>query len=125
MTSEERLAILKQMALDCKGKEGANDDDLNEVLARKLPTTTGSKCIHACIHEAIGIIKDNKMHPDAAVEVTAKAYNNDEKAIAFVKEITHECGSVTDADRCEFASKLVTCVHEGVIKRGVDPVTAL
>lgn len=124
MSAEERLAIFKQMATDCKTKEGANDDDFNEVVARKLPTTKGSKCIHACIHEAIGIVKDNKMHIDTAVEVTAKAYNNDEKAIAFIREVAHECSSVEDADRCELASKLFSCIHEGVIKRGVDPATA-
>lgn len=125
MTAEERLAIMRQTANDCMGKEGAADGDLQEVLARKLPTTKGSKCIHACIQETMGFVKDNKFNSDGAIDIVTKVYNGDEKAVAFIKEIATECSAVTDADRCELASKLVSCVMDGVVKRGVDPATAV
>lgn len=45
----------------------------------------------------------------------------DEKAIEVIKTLHADCGSITDADRCELAGKVMVCSNESLIKQGIDP----
>lgn len=56
MTKEERIAGFKKLANECATMEGATNDDLIEILARKVPSTRAGKCVHACLGETIGIV---------------------------------------------------------------------
>lgn len=46
--SQKKLDFLKAMLADCASKEGASDADLQEILAKKPPSTHAGKCIGAC-----------------------------------------------------------------------------
>lgn len=58
MTSDERKAFETKLAADCKAKESASDDDVKSLIEREIPTTTSGKCLHACIHETLGLVKN-------------------------------------------------------------------
>lgn len=56
MTKEQRMETLKKMVNECATKESASADDTAEVLAKKVPSTKGGKCIYACLGETLGIV---------------------------------------------------------------------
>lgn len=56
MTEEEMMKMFMVRADECKGKEGASDDDIAPMLAKKPPTTHEGKCVLACIGEKDGIV---------------------------------------------------------------------
>lgn len=53
------MAFEKRLIGDCKEKENATDDDVKTVMDRILPTTSTDKCLLACVHEAIGLVRIN------------------------------------------------------------------
>ena len=64
LSADERAAMEKQLVTDCKGKEGASDDDEKLLFERELPSTKEGKCLHACIMEAIGLVScDSALWP--------------------------------------------------------------
>lgn len=50
------MEMFKKMATECATKEGASSADLDEVFAKKMPSTEPAKCLHACIGETMGIV---------------------------------------------------------------------
>ena len=50
--------MFKKLADECATKEGASAADLDEAFAKKLPSTTTAKCMHACIAEKIGVVSN-------------------------------------------------------------------
>lgn len=40
----------------CAEQEGATAADIEEAQAMKIPSTSSSKCMHACIGETIGAV---------------------------------------------------------------------
>lgn len=121
MSKEERVAIVKQIVGECKVKEGGNDADEADALSRQPPTTRGSKCIHACFAETVGLMKDGKLNGDGIIEMTTKAFGGDEKALNVAKAVAAECSSVSDPDRCEFSAKAYACSRAVINKSGIDP----
>lgn len=57
MTKDERIASFKRIANECVTNEGATDDDLIEIMERKSPSTRAGQCVHACLGEAIGVVR--------------------------------------------------------------------
>lgn len=128
------------LAQECAGKEGATDDDVAEAMSYKMPSTPIGKCLHACIASAVGIvslinfsnlnvrrnifqtfqIKDNHVDIEATVEMAKSAYGTDEDQSKIVREISNECASITDADRCEATFKIMKCYEQAVKSRGLD-----
>lgn len=43
----------------------------------------------------------------------------DESKLKIAEEVATTCEGITDADRCEMASKVARCVHEESMKRKV------
>lgn len=112
---------MKGVFADCKGKEGATDAELEEVLAKKPPTTKGSKCLHACAHENMGMVKEGKIMIDDVKKMIEKGFDHDKKLTGIMSEVVDECGSISDPDRCELADKLFHCFADGLTKRNLDP----
>lgn len=121
MTADERKAMEKTMLAECKTKEGATDDDVASVLARDIPTTPTAKCVHACLIETVGLVKDGKASIEGAIELAKMAYDGDEKAMQMAKDISSECVHIEDSNRCELATKMLVCAREAVTKRGINP----
>lgn len=48
------MEMFKKMVDECAKKESASSSDIEEILAKKLPSTQIGKCVHACLgkHEA-------------------------------------------------------------------------
>lgn len=53
------MALEKRLIGDCKEKENATDDDVKTVMDRTLPTTPTGKCLLACVHETVGVVRIN------------------------------------------------------------------
>lgn len=47
------------MVNGCAKKEGGSSDDVNDILAKKLPSTRGGKCTQACLGETVGIVSSS------------------------------------------------------------------
>lgn len=56
MSKEERMNALKNMAEECAKQEKSTADETAEVLAQKMPTSKGGKCIYACIGETLKVV---------------------------------------------------------------------
>lgn len=122
MTKEERSQFAKALAEDCRDKEGGSDADVAAVMNHQPPNTKSLKCMHACMHEKLGVISNGKPSIEATIEFTKKAFGDDNaKAMTTSKEVANECATVTDPDRCELSAKHYLCVQSGLEKRGVDP----
>lgn len=48
--------MFKSVASECAAKEGATSADVDDAYSKKMPTSTGAKCMHACIGETIGAV---------------------------------------------------------------------
>lgn len=42
---------------ECKTTEKANDDDVSQFSAQKLPNGPNAKCFMACFYEKIGVVR--------------------------------------------------------------------
>lgn len=120
LSLEERKAFHKKLIEGCQPKEGASDSDVNTLLNRDIPTTPAGKCLIACSYEAVGLLADGKFSQETAIEIAKTTYEGSEKALALVKDLGPNCGSIT-GDRCEMAAKLMECMQETARKNGVDP----
>lgn len=56
MTKEDRVEAFFKMASNCVAKEGATNEDLEEILSRKIPDSRAGSCIPACLGETLGIV---------------------------------------------------------------------
>lgn len=121
MSLEERNKMELSLANECKTKEGATDADVTEMLARNLPTTPAAKCMQACVVETIGIMKNGKASVEGTVELAKMAFDGDEKTMKLMREIAEECVNIPDAERCEYAVKMMECGQAAFIKRGLNP----
>lgn len=57
MTKDEMIASFMTIARDCEQNEGATDQDMDEIFARKIPSTRAGQCVHACIGEMTGVVR--------------------------------------------------------------------
>ncbi|XP_031638586.1 general odorant-binding protein 19d-like [Contarinia nasturtii] len=119
MTKEEMVAAFKKIASDCAQNEGATDQDMDEIFARKVPSTREGKCVHACLGEMIGVMKNNMLDVERAVELAEMAFNGDTTKVNTARELANECSGVTDGDRCDAAVKLFECGHMAIKSRGI------
>lgn len=68
---------------------------------------------------------DGKMSVEGAKAVGAKKYEGNAKNIETYNEMVDECQSVSDPNKCEAAAKLMECMINAAVKRGVDPKEGL
>lgn len=47
----------KKMLADCKEKENATDADVKTISERNFPTSSTGKCLLACVHETMGVVR--------------------------------------------------------------------
>lgn len=121
MTKEDRGKFAKILVEECKSQEGATDADVDAAMNHESPNSRGLKCMHACMHEKLGIIKDGVVSIDGTLEFSKKAFGEDATdAINMAKDIATECASITDPERCELSAKHYDCVQKAMEKRGVD-----
>ena len=66
-------------------------------------------------------IVDGKLSVDGLKTLGAKKHEGNDKAIATFNEMVAECGSISDPDACELGAKVMECMINGAIKRGIDP----
>lgn len=64
-------------------------------------------------------MKDNKASVEGAVAVTKMLFGDDAAKIQAATDIANDCASITDANRCEAASKLAKCCQESHKARGI------
>lgn len=121
MSPEDRKAMELSLANECKNKEGATDADVVSLVAREIPSTPTGKCLNACMVETAGLVKDGKPSVEGAVNLAKIAYDGNEDAMAKAKEVADECVNVADADRCELATKMMTCAQAALVKLGFNP----
>lgn len=119
ISPEVRDPLIKGVFADCKTKEGASDVDLEEAFARKAPSTPAGKCLHACVHDVLGMVKGGKLLVPELSEMINQGFD-DKKVAATMVEVVQDCKGVTDADRCEMAGRMFHCFAENMAKRGLD-----
>lgn len=116
MLTPEQLEKLQATIKDCAGKEGASDADVQEIFAHKKPSSPAGRCTLACAGETVGLVKENKLDLEAGVALAAKI---DASKTDLAREIGSACVDVTDGDRCEAAMKILHCLKDSAIAKGV------
>lgn len=142
--------MMKPMLEDCKKKEGATDQDVDNFLADGSLTTRPQKCVASCIltqfsmvsihsfsfplwlRTKIGLrlpnrrrfqVKEKDGKDSLCVECAmsmARMGITDEAKLKTIREVLEACQPVQNADRCDFAADLSTCLDTESIKRGID-----
>lgn len=46
----------QKLAENCVAQEGAEEEDLDILMTRKIPTTKAGACLPACLFESLGIV---------------------------------------------------------------------
>lgn len=63
---------------------------------------------------------DNKLNADIAIAIWIGKHP--ETNLEAAREVVAQCGSVTDADRCEASNKIYHCLHDAAVAKGLkDP----
>ncbi|XP_037041662.1 general odorant-binding protein 57c-like [Bradysia coprophila] len=106
---------------ECKTAEKATDDDLKSLRERDptLPKTRGAKCVLTCLGEKAGKIAGKRLNPDGVKNWFKDTPENTEQMQQTINEIVEECRNITDEDRCEAGFKIMECLKEGGMKRGL------
>lgn len=112
---------LSAQAKNCQTKEGASGSDLQEMTQSKLPSTQKAKCMHACMMEEMGILKNGKQSPERAIALARELSNNNPTIVKLTTDVTKDCASVFHADRCEMAFQMIECSIEASKKYGMGP----
>lgn len=63
---------------------------------------------------------DGKVVVEVLKAIGEQKYAGNDGAIEAFKEIADECASVSDSDHCELSAKLIECMNNAAIARGVD-----
>lgn len=113
--------MVNAQAQKCQKNEGANEADLQEMMQGKLPSTNAAKCMHACMMEELGVLKDGKQSPEAAIALARRLSNNNPTVVKVTTDVTRSCASVTDLNRCEMAFKMIQCSMEASKKYAPSP----
>ncbi|XP_055326703.1 general odorant-binding protein 19d-like [Sitodiplosis mosellana] len=121
LTPEQRRELEAKLLSECKGPSGATDDDVKGLREHEVPKTTTGKCLLSCTQEKLGILVDGKLSIDGLKALGAKKHEGNDKAIATFNEIVAECENISDSDACELGAKLMECMLNGAVKRGIDP----
>ncbi|KAG4070356.1 hypothetical protein HA402_006498 [Bradysia odoriphaga] len=104
---------------ECKTAEKATDDDLKSLKDFNLPKTRGAKCVMTCLGEKTKKIADNKLNPEGVTNWFKVSPDYTEQMQQTVNEILEECRNITDQDRCEAGFKILECLKDGAMKRGL------
>lgn len=105
-------------AITCQTNEGASEVDLQEMMQGKLPSTRNAMCMHACMMEGMGVLKNGKQSPKTAIALAKQISNNNPTIIKLITDVTRECATVHNSDRCEMAFKMIQCSIEATKKYG-------
>lgn len=56
MDEEEGKEMIRAMASDCKTESLASDEDVENMIAKKMPETKPAKCLNACMMKLFNIV---------------------------------------------------------------------
>ena len=59
MKREEVEEMGRKIVSECRIQEGGTEDDYNKWMTPAQPTTRAGHCMLACIHEKLGIVREN------------------------------------------------------------------
>ncbi|XP_055608604.1 general odorant-binding protein 19d-like [Uranotaenia lowii] len=111
--------MLRNMAQDCKEKEGATDGDVDGFVDEKTPETKVQKCLHSCMQEQFGISDGKQFQKEGFKQVGAMMFGKDEEKMKQVNEVAEECSGVKNDDRCNLAMDIENCLKSALEKRGI------
>ncbi|XP_055695001.1 general odorant-binding protein 19d-like [Lutzomyia longipalpis] len=119
--SEENTKNMLKLAMKCKNKTGAKDEDVMHFMSKDLPDTRTTKCLYACMQELFGIItKEGRLKTQGIKNMAKLMFELDPYLRNVLMEIADECADVQDDDRCELAYKTSSCAIEAAKRRNID-----
>ncbi|KAJ6633937.1 General odorant-binding protein 28a [Pseudolycoriella hygida] len=122
-TEEERLAMFTELIGNCKAKEGASDNDVQEAIEHKPPTTQQGRCFNACMMENLGIMVNSKLSVEGSIKIAEMT--GDATKVKNSEAVSLECQSVGGGDRCDSVAEIMQCVEQACAKLGIDPAKDL
>ncbi|XP_037029894.1 general odorant-binding protein 19d-like [Bradysia coprophila] len=123
ITPEEGQAMFLDILNNCKGAEGASEDDALGIMTHSIPTTKTGSCLNICVMEKTGIVKDGKFSLEGAVQIAGMG--GDPQKATNIATLGAECVSLVGADRCDLGTKIMECLHKGSAALGINPATDL
>ncbi|XP_053659862.1 general odorant-binding protein 19d-like [Anopheles marshallii] len=120
MDVEQAKDMLRELAAECKTKEGATDDDVDAFVNDKIPDSRTQKCLAGCMQEQFGISNGKTFQEDGFIEIAKMLMKGDEKKIELSREIASDCKGVTNDDRCELAMDILNCLKDSAEKHGIE-----
>ncbi|XP_058129916.1 general odorant-binding protein 28a-like [Anopheles ziemanni] len=117
---DEAKEMLRGLASECKGKEGASDDDVDGFVNDVPPKTRTEKCLVACMQEQFGLSNGKAFQVDGFMELSKVFMKGDDSKVAIAKEIGDDCKDVANDDRCELAVDILNCLKASAEKHGIE-----
>ncbi|XP_063926064.1 uncharacterized protein LOC135139676 [Zophobas morio] len=113
---EKVTAEIEQVAGNCAEKEGANADDITELIKHTVPPSSHTtKCVHACIYEHFNVMKaDGTFDKQATIDAFNPLKSEDADIYGKVLKIIDVCQEKPEIfeDRCETASSYTVCIKK-------------
>lgn len=102
----QSVALPKEMrdqliaiANDCKGKSGASDEDLSNMLKNVPSDTRGSKCLLSCIMlTAHSLDSNGKLNKEGALALGMALAGNDPAKMKIAEEVVDSCIGIPLSD---------------------------
>lgn len=83
----------------CQQQEQATESDMKEFFTQKKPSTKAGKCLHACLMESIGLIKNGMFSAENSNRFMGEMAQGNKEIIKVIEEVSRECEHVQDSDR--------------------------
>ncbi|KAF2904932.1 hypothetical protein ILUMI_01243 [Ignelater luminosus] len=121
---EKAMDKMAEIAEKCVPAVGANDEDIGELMERKMPSRREGKCLIACFSKELGMMKDGKPSKEGTIAALEPLKADDadlyDKAMKILETCEAELQKETETDECELAVKAAACTHKTGKEMGID-----
>ncbi|XP_044748578.1 general odorant-binding protein 19d-like [Coccinella septempunctata] len=117
------LEKMTKIGGECAKEVGANEDDIAELMAHKLPSRHEGECMIFCFHKHLGLMnEDGTLNKEGAMKAAEPLKADDPELHEKVVKIGKECAEevAADDDKCKYATKLTECVVKKGKAMGLD-----
>ncbi|KAK4886229.1 hypothetical protein RN001_002500 [Aquatica leii] len=116
---KEVKSKIVEIASDCISEVGASNEDVLELLSKKLPSTREGKCLVSCFQKKFGFQDENgKPDQERTLALLESLHDDDPVMYNNVLQIALTCSSevykMEIADHCDAAVAICVCaIREG------------
>ncbi|XP_075158222.1 general odorant-binding protein 28a-like [Haematobia irritans] len=121
---EAAIADFMGKAEGCKGKTGANDGDVADLIGKKPAANHEGKCLRSCLMKEYEVMDGNgKMVKSVAMKHAEMFTEGAPDKMKIADEVVSTCSAAdVSSDPCEAAEEYLKCFKEQALAHGIDNI---